>query len=118
MGQEQLDGVVVADPPETGLAQVGADEVAVVVDDPGTGLPVEEVLAVVTDDDLLGEVIVVAGEQVVALALAAPHTDHRQQAQQTRMQVGALAEVGGVGGQRQIVPRGDVAFAAARFERP
>ena len=59
------------------------------------------------DDDLLAESVVTV--RAAALALAAPHADQRQQGQQRVVQVGAFAQVGGVGGQRQILEDGDVA---------
>ena len=59
------------------------------------------------DHDLLAEPVVAVGS--AALAFAAPHADQRQQRQQRVVEVGAFAQVGGIGGQRQVVEGRDVA---------
>ena len=114
MGQQQLDRlglgwvVGIADkPPEARLAQAGFLVVARVVEAPGAGFPIQIVAAVVRDHDLLAEPVVTVGS--AALAFAAPHADQGQQRQQRVIQVGAFAQVRGVGGNRQIVERRDIA---------
>ncbi|SKZ78777.1 Uncharacterised protein [Mycobacteroides abscessus subsp. abscessus] len=77
MCEEQFDGVVLGDPPIAGLTLVGTKEVGILVDDPGARLPVQEVLTVMTDDDLLCEVVVGVGDGIVSLALATPHSHER-----------------------------------------
>ena len=57
--------------------------------------------------DLLAEPVVAVG--AAALALAAPHADEGQQCEQGIAEADALAQVGGVGGQRQVVEGRDVA---------
>ena len=59
------------------------------------------------DHDLLAEPVVAVGS--AALAFAAPDADQGQQRQQRVVQVGAFAQVRGVGGDRQIVEGRDVA---------
>ena len=114
MRQQQLDGLglgrvggVVDEPPEAGLPQAGRLVVAGLGQPPGPRLPVQVVAAVVGHHDLLAEPVVAAGS--AALALAAPHAHQRQQREQRIVEVGALAQVGGVGGQRQVVEHRDVA---------
>ena len=94
-------------PPEARLAQAGFPVVARFVESPGPGFPIQIVAAVVGDHDLLAEPVVAVGR--AALAFAAPHADQGQQRQQRVIQVGALAQIRGIGGNRQIVERRDVA---------
>ena len=120
MGDEQLDVVVIVDAPEAGLAaqqladlrlarSLSASLITVClsallggrVDLPGAGLEAQAVLAIVEDAQLLAE-----GELLLArvrsLALAAPHTDQRQECEQAVVQVRAEAQVGGVLRDRQV----------------
>ena len=91
------DGIVgvVDEPPEAGFPQAGLVVLAGFGQPPGPRLPVQVVAAVVGDDDLLAESVVAVRR--AALALAAPDADQRQQRQQGVVEVGALAQVGGVG---------------------
>ena len=105
MSQQQLDrrglGRVVGigdKPPEAGLAQAGFLIGARVVEAPGAGFPVQVVAAVVGDHNLLAEPVITV--RAAALAFAAPDPDQRQQRQQRIVQVGAFAQVRGVGGKR------------------
>jgi hypothetical protein len=113
-GQQQLDGLGFAgvvgipdEPPEPRLAQAGLLVLAGVIEAPGPGFPIQVVAAVVRDDDLLAESVVAV--RSAALAFAAPHADEGQQRQQRVVEVGALAQVRGVGRKRQVVEGGDVA---------
>src|SRR5690606_19721469 len=113
VGQQQFDDLVVAvdaDPPEAGLAQVGAVVLALVVEEPTARLPGQVVAAVVGDHDLLTEAVV-AALGIVALALTAPHADHRQQCEHGVVQIRAEPQIRGVLGQRKIRQRRNVAAA-------
>ena len=90
-----------------GLPQAGFLVVAGFGQPPRPRFPDQVVAAVVGHHDLLTEPIVALGSS--ALALAAPHADQRQQREQRIVQVGALAQVRGVGGDRQIGEHRDVA---------
>ena len=100
-------GRVVDEPPEAGLAQAGLLVVAGLGQPPGPRLPDQVVAAVMGHHDLLAEPVVAAG--AAALALAAPHADERQQRKQRVVEVGAFAQIRGVGGHRQIGEHRDVA---------
>ena len=93
--------------PVTGFPQVGSLIVARIGEPPGPGFPVQIVAAVVRDHDLLPEPVVAVGP--AALSFATPDADQGQQRQQGVIQVGAFAQVGGVGGDGQIVEDRDVA---------
>ena len=117
MREQQLDRLGLArvvgiadEAPKAALAQAGFLIAARFVEPPGSGFPVQIVAAVVRHHDLLAEAVVAVGApNIPALAFAAPHPDQRQQRQQRVIQIGALAQVGGVGGYRQIVEGWDVA---------
>ena len=81
MGQQQLDGLgfvrisgVGDEPPEAGLTQIGLVVLAVLVQPPGPGLPIQVVTTVVRDDDLLAEPVIA----VLAAALVQVHRARRR----------------------------------------
>ena len=93
--------------PKARLAQARFLVSARCVKAPGAGFPVQKIAAVVRDHDLLAEPVVTV--RSAALAFPAPHADQRQQCQQCVVEIGAFAQVRGVGGNRQIVEGRDVA---------
>ena len=59
------------------------------------------------DHDLLPEPVVAVG--ATAFAFAAPHADQRQQRQQGVVQIGAFAQIRGIGWDGQVVEDRNVA---------